>query len=85
MYKEGIIKYAKEMLKHDKYTYIIKQHQGVIGIEIEIEILFKNNNLKGYFTGSKMLIKTKNNFTTVFTQGIPTKIKEIYTKTKEGL
>ena len=85
MYKQGIINYAEEELKKRNFITKVNIHKGALGQVIEIEVNFKDNNLKGYFTGSKMLIRTKNNFTTTITQGIPTTIRSLYTKTKEKL
>ena len=85
MYKQGVIDYAREELKKKHFTTKAHIHKGAVGLTIEIEVNFKDNNLKGYFTGSKMLLRTKNNFTTIITQGIPTSIRELYTKTKEEL
>ena len=85
MYKQGVIKYAEKELRKKHYITNINIHKGALGQAIEIKINFKNNKLKGYFTGSKMLLRTKNNFTTTITQGIPTTIKNLYTKTKEEL
>jgi len=85
MYKQGIITYAKEELKKRNFITKLNLHKGTLGIAIEIEVTFNDGNLKGYFTGSKMLIRTKNNFICIITQGIPTPIRELYTKTKEEL
>jgi len=85
MYKQGIIEYVEKELSKKHYITNVNIHKGALGQAVEIEVNFKNNKLKGYFTGSKMLIRTKNNFTCIITQGIPNTIRNLYTKTKEAL